>query len=80
MAMPPFPPTVPILGQPLRVIIAFSTAIIECQCEAKSVIMLSGKGRISQCQACGKQFAIADSGALQIGEVRTADKPSLVTQ
>ncbi len=79
MGMPAFPPTVPIVGQPLRVIVAYSTAVIECQCEAKAVVILQGKGRVSSCPVCGKQFAIADSGPLQIGEVIDAPPLSLRT-
>jgi hypothetical protein len=69
MAMPPFPPTVPLVGQPLKILVAYSTAIIECQCEAKTVLLLPGKHRVAACPACGKMFAISASGLITVGEV-----------
>lgn len=61
--------TVPLVGQSFQIVTAFSTAIIQCQCEAKSVLVLQGRNRVSACPVCGKQFAIAKSSDLQIGEV-----------
>lgn len=58
-----------LVGKPLRILVAYSTAIIECQCPAKSVLVLPGKNRVTTCQACGKQFAIASSGQIDVGEV-----------
>lgn len=57
MSMLEFPPSVPILGQSFKILVAFSTAVIECQCEAKTVLPLHGKERVTVCGACGKAFA-----------------------
>jgi hypothetical protein len=58
-----------LIGQPFKILVAFSTAIVQCQCEAKTVLVLPGKNRVTTCHACGKAFAIADSGVINIGEV-----------
>lgn len=62
---------VPILGQSFKVLAAYSTAIIECQCPDKVVMVLTGKGKVGSCSACGKSYGIADSGPMQIGEAMT---------
>lgn len=68
MPMPIFPPTVPILGRSFKILAAYSTAVIECQCEDKTVIVLTGKGRVGTCSACGKIYGIAEAGPLSVGE------------
>lgn len=65
-----FDPPVPLLGQPLKVLVAYASAVIECQCAAKTLMVLACVGRVSRCPGCGKAYAIASSGDLQIGEVR----------
>jgi hypothetical protein len=60
-----------IFGQPLKVLVAYSTAIIQCQCDAKPTLPLHGLNRPTICPACGKAFAIAESGKLVVGEVVT---------
>lgn len=62
-------PHVPILGQQFRVLAAYSTAVIECSCPAKTVIVMTGVGKQGGCSACGKVYGIAKSGQLSIGEV-----------
>lgn len=59
---------VPIVGRSFKILAAYSTAIIECQCADKVVLVLTGKGKIGTCSACGKSYGIADSGPMQIGE------------
>lgn len=59
---------VPILGQSFKVVLTFSTAVIECQCEAKKMLVLH-KGVGSKCPACNRTFGIASVGAMQVGEV-----------
>lgn len=70
---------VPILGQSFKVLAAYSTAIIECQCADKVVMVLTGKGKVGTCSACGKRYGIADSGAIQIGESVTPPATAVVT-
>lgn len=69
---------VPHLGQSFKVLAAYSTAVIECQCEAKTVIVLHGAGRVQRCKACNTPFGIAKSGTLSIGEAVSADASALV--
>jgi hypothetical protein len=68
---PKFPQAVPIVGQPLKVLVAYASAVIECQCDAKTVMVLACTGRVSTCPGCGKMYAIAQAGDMQIGEVRS---------
>lgn len=59
----------PIIGQPFDVVLAYSTAIIQCKCPAQPTFALHGKGKPTVCPACGNVYAISDSGTLQIGQV-----------
>ena len=68
-----------IVGQPLKVLVAFSTAIIECQCDAKTVLSLHGLNKPAQCPACCKVYAIAASGGLKIGEIVNAPEAPRVS-
>lgn len=70
---------VPIVGQSFKVIAAYSTAIIECQCADKVVMVLTGKGKVGTCSACGKRYGIADSGPMQIGESVMPPAAAVVT-
>lgn len=56
--MPPVngSPAVPIIGQPFQMKGFVGVATIECQCEAKTIIMLSG-GAV-RCNACGRGYAL----------------------
>lgn len=83
MPMPIFPPTVPILGQQFRVLAVYSTAVIECSCHAKTVIVLTGTGRVRTCVACQKSYGIAKAGSIEIGEAvpsEETDVPNAVLQ
>lgn len=70
MTMPTFPPTLPILGQPFKIKISYSTAIIECQCDGRSLLMLPGLSAAVQCPACGNVYAIAKAGEVAVGQLR----------
>lgn len=74
MGVSPFAPREAemIVGQPMKILVAYSTAIIQCQCEAKTVLPIHGLNRITACPACHKQYAIASSGQIQIGLVTNA--------
>lgn len=78
MPMPEFPPTVPILGQKIRILAAYSTAVIECVCPSHTVIVLTGQGRVRRCVACGKQYGIEKSGPFSVGEVVPAEEADAV--
>lgn len=66
-------PDVPMVGQKCKVLAAWASAVVECACPAKTVLMLHGKGRVAQCPACERRYGIAKGGQLQIGEVIVAD-------
>jgi hypothetical protein len=68
-----------LLNQPFTVLVAFSTAIIQCQCDAKTVLPLHGLNKPTQCPACQKVFAIAGSGPLNIGQLVNAPEAPRVT-
>lgn len=61
-----------LVGQPMKILVAYSTAIIQCQCDAKAVLPLHGLNRVTTCPYCGKHFAIAESGMVKIGLVTNA--------
>jgi hypothetical protein len=60
---------VPLVGQSFQIVTAFTTAILQCQCEAKTILLLQGKDRPATCPACQKSFAIAQVSSMQIGQV-----------
>lgn len=72
-------PDVPLLGQNCKILAAWASAAVECACPSKTVLMLHGRGRVAQCQACGRRYAIAKGGTLEIGEVVESPAPDLVT-
>lgn len=68
-----------IVGQPLKILVAFSTAIVECQCDAKTVLSLHGLNKPASCPACAKVYAIASAGVLRIGEILNAPEAPRVS-
>ena len=60
--------SVPIVGQSFKVIGTYSTAIVQCQCDAKALLVMTGKMQPCACRACGRAYVIADSGQITIGE------------
>lgn len=64
--------TAMLVGQPLKILVAFTTAVIQCQCDAKAVIPLQGLNKIGRCPACGNAYAIAKSGMVEVGLVTNA--------
>lgn len=58
-----------LVGDSFKVVTGYATAIIQCQCEAKSVVVLHGKDKVSTCPNCRKGFAIAKAGKMEVGEV-----------
>lgn len=60
---------IPIVGRAFTVLCAYSTAIIQCECDAKCVLSLHGKLRPAVCPGCGKVYAISKSGETTIGQV-----------
>ncbi len=66
-------PGVPLVGQDCKVLAAWASAVIQCACPTKTVLTLHGKGRVNQCPACGRRYAIAKGGTLEIGEVVVSD-------
>lgn len=70
MAVTPFAARPDMLvGDSFRVVTGFSTVVIQCQCEAKTVLVLQGKDNPCVCPNCRKAFAIAQAGKLEVGEV-----------
>lgn len=69
-----------LVGQSFKILVVYSTAVIQCQCDAKTVIPLHGKERVSICPACHKAFAIAGSGQIHVGEVILPTPAELVGQ
>ena len=58
-----------VVGQPLKILKVYATAIIQCQCPARTTIILVGTAQPDQCPACGQVFAIADGGTVKVGLV-----------
>lgn len=61
-----------LVGQPMKILVAFTTAVIQCQCEAKAVLPLQGLNKITRCPSCGNAYAIAKSGMVKVGLVTNA--------
>lgn len=69
MAVTPFARPEMLVGQSFTIVTAYSTAIIQCQCEAKTVLVLQGKDEVFTCARCQRGYAIAKAGTLEVGEV-----------
>jgi len=67
----PFPsPVVPILGQPFTVTCGFPTLVLQCQCAAKTTVLLMA-GTPGSCRACGRAYVIARCAFnLQTGQIQ----------
>lgn len=77
MGVTPFGRPDMLVGQPLKIVMAYTTAIVQCQCEGKTLLMLAAINRPVQCPICGKQFAIINSGDVQVAQVQTPDVPAI---
>lgn len=64
--------TAMLVGQPLKILVAFTTAVIQCQCDAKAVLPLQGLNKITRCPSCGNAYAIAKSGRVEVRLVTNA--------
>ena len=62
-------PSVPIVGKPFEVLAHHSVAMIQCGCSVGWPLLLGGVGRIAECPACHKKYAIAKAANLTIGIV-----------
>lgn len=65
-----FPGNIPILGQTFKILSHYPTAIVQCTCDAKTVIVLVQCGVVGVCK-CGRKFAIGTVGPMQIGQLAT---------
>ena len=72
MPMPKFPPTVDMpgalaIGEPFTIENFYPTVVIQCQCEAKRVLVLIGTSNVVTCPACQGRYLIADEMAVNVG-------------
>lgn len=64
------PPRVPIVGQPLKILHAYPTVVVQCGCEGAGVLCLVGAHQIQACHACGREFAIVEPPVIKVGVVQ----------
>lgn len=67
----PFPRDVPLVGQPLKIAAHYPTVVVECQCEAKCIVVLIGTNTPNACPACRQTFVILDEMQVRVGVMRT---------
>jgi uncharacterized paraquat-inducible protein A len=61
---------IPTVGKRFKILHHYQTAIVRCECEAKTILVLMGQGQAAECPACGKQFAIANAPTVTVGILR----------
>lgn len=52
------PQDIPILGQACKVHGWFPTVLLQCQCDAKTPLMIVGLGAVAACEVCRRHFTI----------------------
>ena len=65
--------SLPIVGQPFAILRGYTTAIIQCQCERKGLVVLIGLNNAAACPDCGNVYAIASTGTMTIGHLQRGD-------
>lgn len=74
--MPKFPPTVPSLagalaiGDPFKIMTHYPTVVIQCQCDAKTIISLVFAQVAHACPACKMRYVITDEIQVGVGAIR----------
>lgn len=63
-------PDLPIVGKAFEILATYPTAVIQCGCEAKSVVVLVSALSAAECPACHRSYAILKQPAVTIGLVR----------
>lgn len=72
----PLPPEfanldVPTLGRPFSILGNVPpVAIIQCECEAKTVIVLNGVQAVATCPACRHRYLITKDPRIEVGAMR----------
>lgn len=67
--------TVPILGKAFEIIQHWPTVILQCQCDAHSILTLVGpSGTAVKCQGCGNVYGVGKVGGVEVGLVRVGVK------
>ncbi len=65
---------VPIIGKPAELLAAYPTAVIRCNCEAKTTMVIVSVGVVVKCTACQRKFTVASWSGVQLAVV--AEKES----
>lgn len=60
----------PILGQTFKIMVNYPTVVIQCQCDAKAILVLIGVQHASPCPACGNAYMIGEDKGQQVGQVQ----------
>jgi hypothetical protein len=73
--MPKFPPTIQIgsalsIGEPFKIMTHYPTVVIQCQCEAKTVLSLVFAQTVQTCPACRMRYLITDQMEVGVGAMR----------
>jgi len=68
----------PIVGQAFAIKAHWPTVVIQCSCEAETILVLMGTGNVVPCPACHRAFAIVDEMKVGVGQAiqRGALSPS----
>ncbi len=60
-----------VLGKPFEILgHVRPTVIVQCQCDAKTVLVLNGVQSIGTCPACLVRFLITKDAAIEVGAMR----------
>lgn len=67
-----FPP-VPTIGERVKLLQHYHTFVVQCQCEAKTVLVIIGNGQGVACPACGTVPVGEMKGQARVGHGVTLD-------
>jgi hypothetical protein len=61
---------IPRLGEPFKIMAHFPTVVVQCQCEAKTIICLVHAQVVHTCPACKHRYMIVDEMKVAVGAMR----------
>lgn len=52
-------PSIPLIGEQCRVIGGFPTVMVQCGCEAQTILLIPGNRAVGTCPGCGSTWGVA---------------------
>lgn len=59
---------IPVIGESFKIKVNWATVVIECQCDAKTILVLMQPNVLTKCAACGKSYALLDELNVRVAQ------------